>query len=719
MLLRSLFPSRSLRLSAVAILACLLWLPVSPAMASVGFEAVLSFPHATDLVASPVGDRISWVSQQEGARNVWIADGPDWKGRPLTRYAGDTGDAITDLRFTPDGQSVMFLRGGARNREGDLPNPTSRPEGVARKLWLVPASGDAAPRELAETDDFDLSPDGESVFFLKDSQVWMRRLSGAEEGASPETVKDDGPGDKPLFSVRRGVSTFSIAPDGSRIAFVSDRGDHAFIGVYDREENTITWLEPSLDRDRAPAWSPDGEHIAFLRIPNEKQVLPFVPRREGLPWSIRIGNASTGDTREIFRADAGPGSAFQPGYWFVGDRLWWGADDRILFPWEKTGWLHIWSVASAGGEAVDLTPGEGEVQYADLAPDRSALLYSANHGDLHRRHLWQTPVAGGDPERLTTGSGIEWMPGRTGSGTLVFLASTAREPAHPVALVDGTRRSPGPPLPERFPTQGLVQPELVSFPAADGLQIHAQLFLPPAQCGRGPHPGLLFFHGGSRRQMLMGFHPGSYYSNAYAFNQAMAARCVVVAAVNYRSGVGYGMEFREALDYGARGASEYRDVVGAGIYLAGRDDVDPARLGLWGGSYGGYLTALGLARASDLFAAGVDLHGVHDWNVVIGNFASAYDPGMDEDFADLARQSSPMADVGTWTSPVLLIHGDDDRNVPFSESVDLAEALRRQGTPVESLVFPDEVHGFLLHRNWLAAYRAAAAFLDQELAVAD
>ncbi|TCO75507.1 S9 family peptidase [Chromatocurvus halotolerans] len=719
MLLRTLFLSRSLPFSAGVILACLSWLPVSSAMASVGFEAVLSFPHATDLVASPVGDRISWVSQQEGARNVWVADGPDWEGRPLTHYEGDTGDAITDLRFTPDGESVMFLRGGARNREGDLPNPTSRPEGVARKLWVVPAHGEAVPRELAETDDFDVSPDGESVFFLKDSQVWMRGLSRAEEGGSLETVKNDGPGDKPLFSVRRGVSTFSIAPDGSRIAFVSDRGDHAFIGVYDREENAITWLEPSLDRDRAPTWSPDGEHIAFLRIPNEKRILPFVPRREGLPWSIRIGNASTGDTREIFRADAGPGSPFQPGYWFVGDRLWWGADDRILFPWEKTGWLHIWSVASAGGEAVDLTPGEGEVQYADLAPDRSALLYSANHGDLHRRHLWQTPVAGGEPERLTTGSGIEWMPGRTGSGTLVFLASAAREPAHPVVLVEGARRAPGPPLPERFPTQGLVQPELVSFPAADGLQIHAQVFLPPAQCGRGPHPGLLFFHGGSRRQMLMGFHPGSYYSNAYAFNQAMAARCFVVAAVNYRSGVGYGMEFREARDYGARGASEYRDVVGAGIYLAGRDDVDPARLGLWGGSYGGYLTALGLARASDLFAAGVDLHGVHDWNVVIGNFASAYDPGMDEDFADLAWQSSPMADVGTWTSPVLLIHGDDDRNVPFSESVDLAEALRRQGTPVESLVFPDEVHGFLLHRNWLAAYRAAAAFLDRKLAVAD
>jgi dipeptidyl aminopeptidase/acylaminoacyl peptidase len=301
----------------------------------------------------------------------------------------------------------------------------------------------------------------------------------------------------------------------------------------------------------------------------------------------------------------------------------------------------------------------------------------------------------------------------------VYLASGARTPAHPEAMVAGERRPFGPATPARFPAGQFVTPEPVTFPAADGLTIHGQRFMPPSRCGAGPHPGLLFFHGGSRRQMMTGFHPSGYYSNAYAFNQTLASRCYVVMAVNYRSGVGYGMTFREALDYGARGASEYRDVVGAGLYLAGLPEVDPARIGLWGGSYGGYLTALGLARASDLFAAGVDLHGVHDWNVVIDNFVPAYDPAAAADFARLAYASSPMAYVPTWKSPVLLIHGDDDRNVPFSETVDLAEVLRRQGTHVESLVFPDEVHGFLLHRNWLAAYRAASRFLARELEGAD
>jgi dipeptidyl aminopeptidase/acylaminoacyl peptidase len=124
---------------------------------------------------------------------------------------------------------------------------------------------------------------------------------------------------------------------------------------------------------------------------------------------------------------------------------------------------------------------------------------------------------------------------------------------------------------------------------------------------------------------------------------------------------------------------------------------------------------LGLARASDLFAAGVDLHGVHDWNFVIRNFMPSYNPAESTEISRLAFESSPMAAIDGWRSPVLLIHGDDDRNVPFSETVDLVEQLRKRDVYYEQLIFPDEVHGFLLHRNWMAAYEAAADFLDRML----
>jgi dipeptidyl aminopeptidase/acylaminoacyl peptidase len=215
--------------------------------------------------------------------------------------------------------------------------------------------------------------------------------------------------------------------------------------------------------------------------------------------------------------------------------------------------------------------------------------------------------------------------------------------------------------------------------------------------------------------MLLGWHYMYYYRNAYAMNQYLVNRGYIVLSVNYRSGIGYGMEFREALNYGATGGSEFNDVMGAGVYMRNRADVDPQRIGLWGGSYGGYLTAMGLARASDLFAAGVDMHGVHDWNIVIRNFVPAYDPQAKPDAARLAFESSPLASMKTWRSPVLLIHGDDDRNVPFSETVHLVEALRNQGVEFEQLIFPDEIHDFLKHEDWLRAYRASADFLDRHL----
>lgn len=242
------------------------------------------------------------------------------------------------------------------------------------------------------------------------------------------------------------------------------------------------------------------------------------------------------------------------------------------------------------------------------------------------------------------------------------------------------------------------------------MRIHGQLFLPPDSAPGEKHPAMVFFHGGSRRQMLLGWHYMDYYHNAYGMNQYLASLGYVVLSVNYRSGIGYGLNFREALNYGASGASEFNDVLGAGLYLRTRSDVDPKRIGLWGGSYGGYLTALGLARASDLFAAGVDFHGVHDWSAFRGTV-----PNPDPNATRTAFESSPMASIGTWHSPVLLIHGDDDRNVAFAQTVILVEALRKQGVQFDELIFPDEIHGFLTEKRWLEAYHAATDFLAKHL----
>ena len=693
----------SLKRLTIGLAALLAVAAAAEAQGTFTLEQVLSAPFPSELTAAGGGGAVAWVFEERGARNVWVAEPPDYRGRRLTAYTEDDGQEISDPVFTPGGKSLVFVRGADANRRGEFPNPLSRPDGVEQSVFLVSLAG-GAPRKLADCHSPAVSPKGDRVACISRYQVWAVPLQGSQPSAQ-------------LIKSRGESGGLRWAPDGSKLAFVSRRGDHSFVGVYDPAARTLVYLDPGVDRDSDPAWSPDGKRLAFIRIPSTREPQSFRPHREAEPWSIRVADAATGRAREVFRAEKGRGSVYRG---VVADnQLFWADGDRIVFPWEKDGWTHLYSVPAAGGSPLLLTPGPFEVEYASLAPDRGRVLFNSNQDDTNRRHLWSVSPGGGKPAALTSGEGIEWAPVATDDGRAVaFLRSDSKRPPRPaIRPANGADRDLAPAaVPSDFPGSALLVPEPVVFSAADGMKIHGQLFLPAGGRSGGRRAAVIFFHGGSRRQMLLGWHYNYYYRNSYAFNQYLASRGYVVLSVNYRSGIGYGMEFREALDYGAVGASEFKDVIAAGLYLKGRADVDPARIGLWGGSYGGYLTALGLARNSDLFAVGVDFHGVHDWNDVITNFEPSYDPAKSQDAARLAFQSSPMASVKTWRSPVLLIHGDDDRNVPFGQSVDLVQALRKNGVELEELVFPDEIHDFLVHAHWLAAYHASADFLDRHLA---
>jgi dipeptidyl aminopeptidase/acylaminoacyl peptidase len=256
----------------------------------------------------------------------------------------------------------------------------------------------------------------------------------------------------------------------------------------------------------------------------------------------------------------------------------------------------------------------------------------------------------------------------------------------------------------------------VTFTAEDGVTVYAQVFERDDGAAGARKPAVIFIHGGPPRQMLAGWHYSDYYANAYAAQQYFASRGYVALSVNFRLGIGYGFDFHQPDSARAAGASEYRDIVAAGEYLRGLPQVDPSRIGVWGGSYGGFLTAMALARDSDMFAAGVDIHGVHNWADRYVSPQSRYEPTPDrEAAAELAWRSSPVAYIDTWRSPVLIIHGDDDRNVRFSDSVDLARRLELAGVPFEELIVPDDTHHFMRHANWIRVNKATFEFLDRHL----
>jgi len=661
-------------------------------------EQVMSAPFPSDLTAAPKGGAVAWVLNQNGARNLWIANAPAYTGRSLTNYRDDDGQEIAQLTWTPDGSSVVFVRGGDFETGRDNPNPASLPQGVEQAIWIAPIAG-SAPRKIAEGNTPAVSPSGAQLAFLRKGEIWS---VGLEDGAKPSQ----------LIHAKGSASELRWSPDGSKLAFVSTRSDHSFIAVYNAAAPSLSYLDPSVDRDSEPVWSPDSKQIAFIRIPASTP--SFGAHRSASPsWSIRIADASTGNGRELWHAANGPGSVFHG--LEADSQLFWAADNRIVFPWEGTGWLHLYSISTHGDVPEPLnTPGDFEVENASLSSDRRTVLFSSNQNDTDRRHVWRVSASGGRSTELTLGDGIEWSPVQTADGSaMALLRSDARNPARASIKIGSSEIRDLAPhtIPADFPASSLVAPQPVILSAADGLRLHGQLFLPAASSPNEKHPALVFFHGGSRRQMLLGWHYMDYYNNSYAMNQYLASLGYIVLAVNYRSGIGYGLDFREALNYGATGASEFNDVLGAGLYLRSRSDVDPKRIGLWGGSYGGYLTALGLARASDLFVCGVDFHGVHDWSYELTSDGLTLDAATSR----LAFNSSPLASVSTWRSPVLLIHGDDDRNVPFHETVALVEALRKQNVQFQELIFPDEIHGFLTHKRWLQAYHAAADFFDKHL----
>ena len=668
-------------------------------------EQIKSYPFPNELTAN--GNKLAWAVNEQGRRNIYVAEGPAYAARRLTNYKLDDGQEITSLSISPDGKYVVAVRGGEHGSNWDVTqpvNPASLPTPFRVQILAIPFAG-GEPKALAEGDLPEISPNSDQVLFQRQGGLFIVPIDGSKAAKS-------------LLTARGSLSQAQWSPDGTQVAFVSNRNTHSLIGIYKNDTAPILWVAPSTNRDSSPRWSPDGKELAFTRQPSQGGEPRSILNPEPTPWAIFTANSSTGEAKRIWasgntRRDAMPATHGQA-------NLNWAAKGRITFLSNADGWPHLYSIPEDGGTPLQLTSGRFMNEYISLSPDKTYLLSTANTGpdakDIDRRHILKIPVDSAKPQVLNPGTGLEWTAVST-TDAIAYIAATAQKPPMVTILSNSKTQTLAPEtLPKDFPSEHLVIPQQVIFNAPDGTPIHGQLFLPKG--GPAKKAALVYVHGGPSRQMLLGWHYGDYYANAYATNQYLASRGYIVLSVNYRLGIGYGADFMQFPNAGNRGASEYGDVLAAGEFLKAHPQVVSSRIGVYGGSYGGYLTALALARNSNLFAAGVDIHGVH--NRFIGRNRQAGDASYEKspdanEARDISWQSSPVADIATWKSPVLLIHGDDDRNVEFIQTVDLTHRLQKHKVPYEEIVIPDDTHHFLRHTNWLKIATATADFFDRKL----
>ncbi|UCH95880.1 MAG: S9 family peptidase, partial [Candidatus Aminicenantes bacterium] len=575
-------------------------------------------------------------------------------------------------------------------------NPDQDPGGISETTLYVVNREDGKIEEIAKAGFAVISPRGDQLAYTQNNHLWLWKGPSRKEPEKKARIQGN-------------ISNLQWSADGTKLLMESSRGKppyrYSYITVYDISLNQVRYIDASVYFDCHLTCSADGSKIAFIRrlTHGHQDIITAKEFPIPDPWEVRVADVATGSTHRVWKSPDADSFSYVA--------LKWLDNEHLVFASEADGWRHFYAVPSNAGKAKQLTSGPFEVEQFMVDPVLKKVFFNSNAQDIDRRHIWSVG-ADGRKKAETKGESIEWSPVLTGDKKfLAFIGSSARLPAQVYVkqLNSGKlMKLAKDTLPAQFPKK-LVTPKQVIFKSEDGWTIHGQLFMPPREF-KGKRPAVMFFHGGPVRQMLLGFHYSSYYHRAYALNQYLASRGYVVLSVNFRLGIGYGRAFREVPDGGPRGCSEYQDLLAGAKYLRSLAIVDANRIGLWGGSYGGLMTALGLARNSDLFAAGVDFHGVHDWNQWI-----AWAAKRENDDYRTAWKSSPLADIEQWRSPVLLIHADNDQNVPFSETIWLAEKLKKQGVDCELLIFPDDVHSFLLHRNWVKAYKATASFFDRKL----
>ncbi len=657
--------------------------------------------------------------------DLYLLDVRSGRERLVVSFSG----SLSSIQISPDAQSVYFVR------EDNLFRVDAE-TGATVQLTDIRAGDEPRGRK---------PPEGQRKVLLDENRELLRVF---EEDSirrarswppPPDTAKVDTP---QVFYVKKGqrMGGHWVSPDGSQMAFaltteakdarlawvpdyvtedgytkqaprrranVGDDQQTGRIGVMDLLTGEVTWVDHGQEDRKVNlqfrGWSDSGDRFLAVALSDDMHDR----------WVLVVG-ADSGDSKILdhLHDDAwigGPGMT-EAGWMPDGDHVW--------FISEATGFAHLYTIAVGGGEPSVLTTGPWEVLTARLSADEKEWYLVTSEAGPHERGFYKMPLGGGE-RLLVTGQGTLNGAGRFSSPALPSpdgkrLAALYARPNHPPELFLQDNREGARPsqitesTSEEFRAREWMVPEIVYFPAEDGTDVPARLYK-PAQPNGG---AVVFVHGAGYMQNVHNWW-SSYYRE-YMFHNLLAERGFTVLDVDYRGSAGYGRDWRTAI-YKHMGGKDLTDPADGARYLVNEHGIDPERIGIYGGSYGGFLTLMAMFTEAETFSAGAALRPVTDW-AYYNHWYTSRILGLPQDDVEAYRRSSPIYHAEGLEGALLMCHGMIDENVHFQDTVRLAERLLELGKENwEVAIYPKEGHGFVHIWAWVDEYRRILKLFEERL----
>ena len=546
---------------------------------------------------------------------------------------------------------------------------------------------------------------------------------------------------KPFYlGTNERIASLSVSPMGNALLLVTsvpaERSQQTRVPNY---VTTSGYTEELTVRTKVGD-TQNGGRVAFMKLPSgELTWLQLVPADTTRPpsqvaalgWTddgsatLVFAEARNYKARYIHKVDAATGKlqtldVLRDSAWVGGPCYgcggWYDGGERLWFVSEADGYAHLYTMDANGGDRRQVTSGKWEVLDARLAPDGRSFELHTSEGSPFERHYYRMPVTGGARERITTQKGGHTAlpsPDRT---MLADVHSTANRPPELFVM----RNRAGAPMTQLTTSPSAewlsfpwIVPEIVMIPGSDGVPVPARIYRPKDVNAQPNGAAVIFVHGAGYMHNVHNYW--SSYSREYMFNQYLASKGYVVLDIDYRGSAGYGRDWRTAI-YRWMGGRDLQDHVDGSRYLQREFGIDPERIGIYGGSYGGFITLMALFTAPKQFGAGAGLRSVTDWAHYNHTYtARILNQPQDDTLA--YRRSSPIYFASGLEDPLLIAHGMVDVNVHFQDVVRLSQRLIELGkTEWEMAVYPVEDHGFVRPSSWTDEYRRIFELFEEHLA---